>query len=435
MLRVVCYFLTCFYLATPLAGASQSWTTIKQVSMSKDEIEACRNKATDFAERVIVLINDGHYSDVRKALGQGLEKNEPQALYLMGVLLNHESYTLNVDGDNDVEAKKQSILREQAIDYLTRAANLNYVHAHFDLAGFYQFDENQQSTYLHHLRLSSESRDPRGMFALGKLKTNDPKTRAEGIELMHEAAQLSASVARELAFFYLATLKSGFADLNKDDEEYRENLFLAVKFAQSSARRCHASAAKVLADMFFYRLPERYQDKQTGFAWLEIAAELGDANAAGEAGGYYMSMTYGRERDYQKARYFCEKGAAGGHTDSMIYLGQIYNEGLGVKANNKLALKYYHMALKNDETNGHAAAMLGVIYFEDDHGLRNYSKAYRYCKQGAEKGYNYCQYLLGKMYYEGIGVDKNIEQALLWMRRSADAVMPQAKEWLKAHNY
>ena len=78
--------------------------------------------------------------------------------------------------------------------------------------------------------------------------------------------------------------------------------------------------------------------------------------------------------------------------------------------------------------------MLGIIYFEDEQ-LRNYKAAQKHCLTGAENGYGYCQYLLGKMYYDGLGTPKDLQQALYWMRKSAGQRMPQAIDWLDKHEY
>ena len=53
-----------------------------------------------------------------------------------------------------------------------------------------------------------------------------------------------------------------------------------------------------------------------------------------------------------------------------------------------------------------------VKYFED----KDYTNAYRFCKEAED--YN-AQYIIGEMYYNGLGVKEDHAEAMLWFRKAA----------------
>ncbi|HOX16391.1 MAG TPA: tetratricopeptide repeat protein [Smithellaceae bacterium] len=61
-----------------------------------------------------------------------------------------------------------------------------------------------------------------------------------------------------------------------------------------------------------------------------------------------------------------------------------------------------------------------VKYFED----KDYKNAYQVCKE--EKDYN-AQYIIGEMYYNGLGVKEDHAEAMLWFRKAAEQGNGQAQ--------
>jgi hypothetical protein len=62
-------------------------------------------------------------------------------------------------------------------------------------------------------------------------------------------------------------------------------------------------------------------------------------------------------------------------------------------------------------------------YFEmgKNHMLKdNYKQVFSYYKQGDEAGCDKCQLALGVMYFEGVGVKQNIDEALKFLEKSAN---------------
>ena len=66
---------------------------------------------------------------------------------------------------------------------------------------------------------------------------------------------------------------------------------------------------------------------------------------------------------------------------------------------------------------------------------KEYDKAFAYIKSVAETGDAYGQLCVGLMYCEGIGVQKDEEQAVYWHTESARQGNEDAAEWLAANSY
>ena len=60
----------------------------------------------------------------------------------------------------------------------------------------------------------------------------------------------------------------------------------------------------------------------------------------------------------------------------------------------------------------------------------NYKQVVYYYKQGDEAGCDNCQLALGVMYFEGVGVKQNIDEALKFLEKSANQGNSEAHLWL-----
>lgn len=119
--------------------------------------------------------------------------------------------------------------------------------------------------------------------------------------------------------------------------------------------------------------------------YLEKAAAAGCAEAQSKLGWQYMWGMSLSPKDPQKAERYLKMAVAQGHTMAMLFLGQLYEEDRpSMPKNGKLALYYYMLAAKGARIGG---ACQGV----------------------------------GRIYESGNGVPVEIEKAIAWYRRSADA--------------
>lgn len=81
--------------------------------------------------------------------------------------------------------------------------------------------------------------------------------------------------------------------------------------------------------------------------------------------------------------------------------------------------EYYNLSVDNGYAyigQGENAYNVGENYYE----AKEYNKAISWLTKGANKGYSDAQYLLGLMYFNGEGCEKNTSTAVYWYRKSAE---------------
>ena len=88
------------------------------------------------------------------------------------------------------------------------------------------------------------------------------------------------------------------------------------------------------------------------------------------------------------------------------------------KKDDKQAVYWFRKAAKK----GHIGSqfLLGMIYYEGIGIPKDYKQAVYWFKKAASQGYMRAQILLGMMYYRGEGVSKDYKQAFYWSRKAAD---------------
>ncbi|WP_294373142.1 tetratricopeptide repeat protein [uncultured Clostridium sp.] len=104
-----------------------------------------------------------------------------------------------------------------------------------------------------------------------------------------------------------------------------------------------------------------------------------------------------------------ENKAANGNDEACLKLGDMYYRGIGVVKDIDKALKYY----ENGQKIGN---------------LKCQNKSFEIYKILAEKGNSKYQYLVGKAYLEGKVVNQNIDTALQWYKKSAKNGYEEAKK-------
>lgn len=202
-------------------------------------------------------------------------------------------------------------------------------------------------------------------------------------------------------------------ECDKDIDMGFECYLSAAKMGYPSAK-CH------LADLSYdiYNNGGDSEDLDTAIALYEEAYDLGSANAA-----YKLCIIYFM-KDNRKSFEWARKAADLGSVEGLSYMGLLYYHGEGAPHDEKKGLKYLEEAAeKSDET----AMLLGQIFFE----RKEYDKAIKYSVTYAEKGNESSQYLMGLMYANGNGVERNIEIAKSWMCKAAEQGNERAKEWLE----
>lgn len=121
----------------------------------------------------------------------------------------------------------------------------------------------------------------------------------------------------------------------------------------------------------------------------------------------------GVSQDHKKAMAYYRKSAAKGDTHSMIKIAYLNKEGLGTEENLDEAMKWYKKAADRGEKTGLTG--IGLVYALKDEA----SKAFSYLKEAAEKEETEAMIFLGLFYEKGVGVSKNIDEAVRWFVKAS----------------
>ena len=124
-------------------------------------------------------------------------------------------------------------------------------------------------------------------------------------------------------------------------------------------------------------------DYGTALIEFSVYADQGDSTAQVYLGHMYQ-MGLGTLQDYAEAVKFFRLSADQGNSIGQSRLGLMYEEGLGVPSSNKEAVRYYELAAK--QGNATAQANLGYMYEHNKGVLRNKIMAHMWYNLSAANG-------------------------------------------------
>jgi len=122
--------------------------------------------------------------------------------------------------------------------------------------------------------------------------------------------------------------------------------------------------------------------------------------ASAVAGPYEDGVAAYERGDYSKAVELFRKAAEQGNADAQFNLGQMYDQGKGVKQDYAKAVELFRKAAK--QGNADAQYNLGQMYDKGKGVKQDYAKAVAWYGKAAEQGDAYAQYNLGVAYREGL---------------------------------
>ena len=126
----------------------------------------------------------------------------------------------------------------------------------------------------------------------------------------------------------------------------------------------------------------------------------------------HMGFNAYLEEEFEKAFYWFYLAAERGNAYALYRLGTLYDSGLGCEKNGQVALEYYQKAF--DKGSSNAAYTLGASLEARADDKVNYAKVLEYYIFAAERGHIMAMQRLEQMYFEGIGTERNIEEAEQW---------------------
>ena len=129
-----------------------------------------------------------------------------------------------------------------------------------------------------------------------------------------------------------------------------------------------------------------------------------------------------------------------GYAKAQHFVATCYNSGLGTKKDKTLAVEWYKKAAEQEYPQ--SVCYLANFYEYGIGGVeRDTDEAVRLWKKAAELGDKEAPFILGNLYYDGIYVEQNKKEAVLWYRMSAQRLnknaikrMQELGEWIFSDN-
>lgn len=141
------------------------------------------------------------------------------------------------------------------------------------------------------------------------------------------------------------------------------------------------------------------------------------------------SLKQVQKRKMQEVVKEFEKHAGKGHVMAMLHLGEMYEEGQGIKRDYERAQKYYRMAA--GEGLAEAKYKLGMMY-KNGKGLEeDWLKAVKMILEAADEGFPDAQERMGRFYEKGKGVAEDQRKAAEYYKKAADQGHQRARQNLE----
>jgi len=121
--------------------------------------------------------------------------------------------------------------------------------------------------------------------------------------------------------------------------------------------------------------------------------------------------------------------AVDGHPRAQTVLGMLYQHGLGVEKDIKVAIYWLEKAAGQELRE--AQSYLGHLYLEGKFVEKDLEKAEKWLTKAAEHGEREAQVHLGLMYLDDKSAKKNIRSAEIWLRAAALQDSEEAKKALE----
>lgn len=187
-----------------------------------------------------------------------------------------------------------------------------------------------------------------------------------------------------------------------------------------AAEKGNAIAQRVMGQLYYegFLGSERNKHKEA-FKWFKLAAEQGDAEAQVQLGYMYRYSMGGASKDYSQVLKWYTLAAEQGNDRAQFYLGKMYLEGDGIESNSEEALKWYKQS--GEQGNIRAQSELGDIYSYGKKGIPiDPYEAFEWHKLAADQGREESAFRIGWGYLNGVGISKNIDEAIKYFQMACD---------------
>ena len=319
-----------------------------------------------------------------------------------------------------------------AIEYCKKAVSQNDAEAQYLLGQIYCLDEFAIFNFDECFSLTKKSADQNFSYANFYIALLYSLGRGTEIDLIksHQYFLKAADQGLIQSYGFLAGnyfLGEGVEKDIKKSIYYRE---LLIKNSNDRNELIQSYSSL----KFIYMYEEGYLDEEKAFYYSKLLV-----NNHEDKDDYYdfAEMLYkgkGTEVNILDAIKYYELANIFGHKLASYNLGDIYYEGNDVDQDYKKAKKYYEVFinLNRDTEKNYIKNYLslvffnmGKIYHDNLTNEEDFTLAKQYYEQSFNFGFNYAATYIGEFYYKGIGVEKNIDKAIIWLSKDLDSITLQ----------
>lgn len=334
---------------------------------------------------------------------------------------------------------------EQALEWLTKAADANHVKAILSLPVYANKDQDKEfQTYLNGYYAIEEYSEGESQYHLSLKYADDKEKKSESIELLKLAAKNGFPEAQYRLAIYLSKQ-------TENNKEWLNLLSLAADKDHIKAHLLYLSNAEKLAPQALQQLIEsieaqsdfesRYQlvlllKDQPDRATEEIISLLNEAARGGHVAAQYELGLALNEENTEESGYWLKQSAKAGNVKAQLALGHHFHR-LNSLSNyrDRGLLNLTTLWFENAAQAGDAKAQYELSqlyrYHHDDKGLAD---VWPLVEKSAKQGYPDAEYELGERYSDLLRGEKNESKAFYWYKKAADQGHIKAKVVI-GHNY
>lgn len=231
----------------------------------------------------------------------------------------------------------------------------------------------------------------------------------EGRRILNYAAvQGDINAMRTLAVYYSQDTEVG-------ERDYIESL----RWARLAAAGGDTSSMLLAGSIYFYGMGITYSYEEAA-RWYEMAKNHGDVRGDYNLGFMNYAGAWGKN-DKSTALKSFQKADNGGFPPAATALGVMYRNGIGVEKDHNTAEKYFRKAAAKGETS--AMVFLGRMIEKDGSSQQMFKdpkqEIFTLYSDAANEGSSEGMAELGRLYYEGKVIDKNLKKSFYWFSRAA----------------
>ncbi|MBR1731643.1 MAG: SEL1-like repeat protein [Ruminococcus sp.] len=338
------------------------------------------------------LNGQGTEANVNKAvewLNKAAEQDNPDALYQLGYIYSSDKYSI-VD-------------EEKAFDYYARALK-SYIKAE---------EENANAT---------------AEYRISRMYLKGIGTEVNSDEAIKWFTKAALNHNGEAAY-QLYKLYSDGALIEQNSE-------LAGQFLEMACYLDNPYAQYALGNIELEN-----GNLENSIKWLKESAEKEMPFASYKLGSIYGSEEYSvfdealSQKYYEAALSQFQINYEEQADDYLAYrIGNMYLNGQGTEANVNKAVEWLNKAAEQD--NPDALYQLGYINYSESYGINDKSSANEYFLQSLKIYFSSFEadpdgnkaYRIGTMYHYGLGVERNIDEAIKWYKKSIELGNLKAQE-------